>query len=637
VRLDSPPWWYERFAATPPTEVGRKASGLSALLERLPAADLGEIARKRGWRLKNRDRVQRVAEIAELLEDSTEVARAATSLSEQLRIALRAALVAEDGSGVTPTGLANAMTAMGAMVKPVEAAGLLCDLARYGLIIPWRDPPGNDHHYLLPWDVQRSLPPLTGWCRVSTEPTGLEVRPAAGSKFVELMHQVWQRILDQPARLRLPPEPAIRSSAIGAPRGWRYSSRSDRGRRGAGASSGAAPLPTPAFLLDDPSMSILSPLADGDAERIEFACRMLGELEMTINQAGFLRAQPNVMERFLFGSSSQRHAILVQAYVSMIDWNELDALLRTDRRLVLRSGARHPTGPHELRSHLVRLHQMLLRFLATAGDEGWCAFRDVDAALHPLWPDFAQVPQSDTQPRPVQVWHLAWRHDLRPLSSDREEDWQAAQTALLRFVLEGPLHWLGIADLSYSGQELVGFHLRGLADRIWDRPVLSEPEQAPGEVLDVDSTRLSLSVRPPAISAQGHALLGRMACLEKSAPSGFVYRLDQRTTYGTFERGESVDDLLAAWCRTMPVPMPQAIEQALTAWWTAYGQVRLYEGLALLEVGDDLTLRELEISTSLRKRVMARLSPRQVLVSEKAVPILMLELAAKGLTPKESR
>ena len=634
---DGAPWWYERFATLPSADAAVRGSGLLPLLQRLPSAELVDIARQRGWTLKHADSARRTAELAERMEDPTEVAKTATALPEQLKAALRAALVAEDGSGITATGLANAMTATGAAVKPVEAAGLLRDLARYGLTVPWRDPPGNGHHYLLPWDIQKSLPPLAGWCKLSPECARLEVRLGAGSRFLDLMYRVWRHILEHPARLRPPSEPGAMSRPLGAARTGRYGLRSDRGRPGAGSGAGAVALATPAFLLDDSSMSDLSPLADGDSEQIEFACRMLAELEMTSDDTEFLRARPAIMERFLLGSSSQRCAILVHAYVSMVDWNELDALLRADPRLVVRSHARHPSVQHELRSQLVRLRQILLRVLATAGDEGWCALRDIDAALHPLWSDLAQLPQSGSQPRAAQVWHLAWRHDLRPLSPDRTEDWEAAQTALLRIVLEGPLHWLGIADLSYRGRQLAGLHLHGLADLIWDRAVFPETEQLPGEVLEVDSAHLTLSVRPSAISAQGHAVLGRMACLERTAPLVFVYRLDQRMAYAAFERGETLNDLLTAWGRALPVPIPVTIEQALTAWWTAYGQVRLYEGLALLEVGDDLTLRELEVSTSLSRRVLARLSPRQVLVSEKAVPILLQEFAAKGLTPKESR
>ncbi len=144
-------------------------------------------------------------------------------------------------------------------------------------------------------------------------------------------------------------------------------------------------------------------------------------------------------------------------------------------------------------------------------------------------------------------------------------------------------------------------------------------------------------MHPNAVPPQAHTLLGRIARLEESAPSHFVYRLDMRTAHVTFGRGESLPDLFAAWEEIIRRPVPDVVRRTLSDWWARYGQVRLYQGFALLEVGDDLALRELEASTSLSRHIVARLSPRLVMVSDDAVEGLLGEFAAKGYTPREAK
>ena len=109
-----------------------------------------------------------------------------------------------------------------------------------------------------------------------------------------------------------------------------------------------------------------------------------------------------------------------------------------------------------------------------------------------------------------------------------------------------------------------------------------------------------------------------------------------RTAYKTFTRGETLPELLATWKRLMPVPLPNAMRKVLDTWWASYGQVRLYEGLALLQLNDDLALRELEASTSLGQHIIARLSPRLVLVPDEAVDTLLREFTDKGYMPMEA-
>jgi hypothetical protein len=420
-------------------------------------------------------------------------------------------------------------------------------------------------------------------------------------------------------------------------------------------------------------MERLLPMTAGDKEQLEFVCRMLSELELVSSRDGHLVARPEAMARFCAGSAPERHQAVALAYLSLQDWAELDVLLRTDARLVLQRSTHAPLSFSHFRSQLVVVRQMILRFLSTAGQDSWCRYSDIEAALQRLWHTFYPVLENQEwlTRSPVQAWHLAWQQEQRPpfarlatgSESNSHPNWQAVQGVVWRLMLEKPLRWLGLAELWQEGREVVAFRLRGLADLLWDRPAVlplvgSEAlkpsralkgandardavavpaeQQSPGAITLRDSDT-TIDVHPGLVSLSVLIFLGSIANLEQASAHRFTYRLSMREVHAAFVKGKSLSDLLAEWEDSVALPMPDSIRRALSGWWAAYGQVHLYEGLALLELREGITLDELEASTALGQYMLARLSERLVVVPEGRVDDLLREFTAKGHTPKEVR
>ena len=721
-------------------ETEEEQSGLIPLLQQMPVSELREIARQRGWRVKGTSRADCVSALAPLLCDATETARAVTQMPKELLEALRAALVADDGSGITPTTMAQTMTALRSAstapgqhvappsearipIKPVEAAALLIDLARWGLVLPWRDSLYGQGRHVLPWQVQRQLPPLPGWCPSTTQAPVTPTRSRDPRRFVSLLYAAWESIAQQQPAVR--PGASLRGERSPAKntlerrlrslvQGWPYDSQelqrwagSQRWVESAAQSLSVPPSP---LLLEDTATFTLPRLAPGDEEslaaddgqslvigedeELEFVCRLLWELGLVSLQSDHLVAQREQMAHFLKRPVAEQHRAAAQAYLSLVDWSELDLLLRSDAHLVLWRKPYFGLPYDHLRSLLVRLRHLLLRFLACAGEGSWCRLVDIEAALRKLWPDFSAALQSEKQSWFWQAWGLASRRERlapasaepppqqaahphpqpspawngqrnsgpagdTPLPGDRAPaDWEASQGALLRLLLQGPLHWLGFAELQYGNspedgdhaglaepgaqadwgaRPLVAVRLHGLANWIWGRPTARfDPEGTPSaEALRIDEATKTISVQPGSVAPQAHTFLGHIARLEEARPERFLYRLDPRAAWTAFESGAVLSELFAEWEQVMPRAMPAALQEILRQWWTHYGQVRLYDGFGLLELRDDVTLRELEAATSLNQHIVARLSPRAVLVPDEVVDDLLREFAAKGYAPKE--
>jgi hypothetical protein len=82
--------------------------------------------------------------------------------------------------------------------------------------------------------------------------------------------------------------------------------------------------------------------------------------------------------------------------------------------------------------------------------------------------------------------------------------------------------------------------------------------------------------------------------------------------------------------------MPASIRDQLTAWWEAYGRVRIYEDLTIIEFGDDYALAEMKAVTSLEDDLIAEISPRLVIIGREAVASLTAQLERAGYTPKQT-
>ena len=152
----------------------------------------------------------------------------------------------------------------------------------------------------------------------------------------------------------------------------------------------------------------------------------------------------------------------------------------------------------------------------------------------------------------------------------------------------------------------------------------------------VTITDTTIVVDPTAVSAQAHNYLDQIAILGEAVTSRFVYRLHAAAVHQAFEAGQTLDQLLDGWGKWLPVPMPDAIHRQLTAWWEAYGQVRLYEDVTVIEFGDAYALAEMKAATSLEKHLIAEISPSLVIIPANAVDLLIGELEKAGYTPKQT-
>jgi hypothetical protein len=195
--------------------------------------------------------------------------------------------------------------------------------------------------------------------------------------------------------------------------------------------------------------------------------------------------------------------------------------------------------------------------------------------------------------------------------------------------------------LSFENNVLSAMRFHSLGDLFWDRvetpamptyvagQIAAHPR---GDAVSIDG--YTITVDPAIVGNQAHDLLDKIARLDEVTPGEFTYTLNVQAAHAAFEEGNILDDILADWERVLRVSVPAQIRDQLTVWWRAYGQVRIYQDVTVVEFEDDLALSEMKAVTSLSKYLIAEVSPRLILISRDAVDPLIVELQRAGYTPK---
>ncbi|MCB0086189.1 MAG: hypothetical protein KDE47_34850, partial [Caldilineaceae bacterium] len=490
-------------------------------------------------------------------------------------------------------------------------------LSDQGLTVPAENlyyPPRMD---LVPRTLARYFPPLLETVIPSSQELPAELAlPDAGvdihignpQAFIRTVNQVLL-LMDQVVTRLRPPMPRPRMEKfLTQLQDWNYvpaeiiaKKAQLRDRRG----DIALTVPPPGRTLNDDALERLAPIAGGEAQ-LDFVLALLTAANVV--QAGSpITLWPEGKQAYLQRPEAEQRALLARTYFSLENWTELWELLRMDGDLQLKRVIRsfyHQGTPQLIYHHLMQARNLVLRTLAHLPDNRWVPLSELQSLLRTLWPDFEREQHSPTSPfayNRYSSWYLA-RGGTR-LNAAQEADWMVAQWPFIRFMLTGPLSWLGLADVAMRQNEPVAVRLHGLADLYWARvaappfPTGVAGQQAAGAAsasAPADATTPALavtdatiSVNPSAISARAHALFDKIAVLEDAAPGNFVYRLNVEAVHQTFENGQALADLADEWQTHFQHPMPEEIRAQLTAWWQSYGLVRIYADVTIIEFADD--------------------------------------------------
>ena len=209
------------------------------------------------------------------------------------------------------------------------------------------------------------------------------------------------------------------------------------------------------------------------------------------------------------------------------------------------------------------------------------------------------------------------------------------QSARAQAMIEGPLRWFGAVEFAYDGKELAAFQVTPLGAWLFSETKAgSYTGTAPAEEAGAEAIRWlddsTLRLRATSDAVRVMPLVRAFADPTREL---LTFRVSNDSLARAFEKGIAVAEIAAKFAE-MGAPLPSALRARMDALEANYGRIHLYEHLTVLELADDMALRELLAGTSLSQYIVHQFSPRVVIVREEGVDELANELVKKGYTPR---
>jgi hypothetical protein len=260
-------------------------------------------------------------------------------------------------------------------------------------------------------------------------------------------------------------------------------------------------------------------------------------------------------------------------------------------------------------SPLVTRHT-LLSFLNAIPKEKWWSLSAFVHAVKEKHPDF-QRPAGD-----YDSWFIKRESDgvyLRGFAC-----WDEVDGALIRYLITGPLHWLGMADIaSPEESEIVtGF-------KMIERQVASEEK---GKLTVSSNGRISVPRLVPRVTRY---LISRFCIWDETRPEEYRYRVTTASLKKASVQGLKVSQLLSLLAKNASAEIPPAFVKALKRW-----EIKGTE--ARVETQTVLRVSRPEVLDELRKSKAGRflgesLGPAAVVVKPGAQSKILAALAELGL------
>jgi hypothetical protein len=324
---------------------------------------------------------------------------------------------------------------------------------------------------------------------------------------------------------------------------------------------------------------------------------------------------PEPTREFLESGGGEAMAKLARGWLAAAAFNELHLLPGLSME-------------GEWQNDALRARQSVLDFLSTIpgsleGEERpfWSLSALVEA-VRQKYPDF-QRPAGD-----YDSWYI------RDLASGEFlrgfEHWERIDGGLIRYLICGPLHWLGIFDLAASGPlddpqaKITAFRYSA-----WAAKLLKgiPPDGLPAEEAVIQVRSDARLVVPRLSSRPLRYQLTRFGIWEKEAPDHYQYRLTPASLLRARQQGLTTNHLLALLRRHAPT-IPPSLVKAIERWERSGLEARL-QTLSVLRLSTPELLQAVRSSRAARF-LGEPLGPTAIIVKTGAVDKVLAVLAEMG-------
>ncbi len=347
-------------------------------------------------------------------------------------------------------------------------------------------------------------------------------------------------------------------------------------------------------------------LRNPDPRRLRLLRHLLERLGwLRQDRSGHLRLVPEPVTEWLKAPPPRQRLVLAETWRDDPTWNDLQEV---STLLLEKTGA--------WRNDPLTAREAILEHLKACQLGTWYSLAGFIAAIKEADPDF-QRPDGN-----YNSWYIRSARTGEYLIGF--EHWDEVEGALIRYLLTGPLAWLGIVAVAPSGPEEARFTLTATGRAFLGLgPVPDEPPP-PQPVVQAD-----LMLRVPAARRYERFQVSRVAEWLR-AGDAYTYRLTPASLERARQQRISPGRVVEFLEEITEGQIPPTLRSALKRWEERGPEARVESGV-LLRVQDASLLRDLAASPATRHHIREILTPTVALVAPEGWEEIVRALAARGI------
>ena len=277
------------------------------------------------------------------------------------------------------------------------------------------------------------------------------------------------------------------------------------------------------------------------------ALRMLVHLlrEMSALRSDGLRIDPQPAAAYLGLSAQEAQLRLIQLWRQSESWNDLAEWGEVETR-----GRSWPNDPLAARSNLIGMLEQI-------PGRGWVTLASFIRALRDQQPEFMRPAAA------FEGWSLIDRSTGAELNG--WEAWERVEGAFARWLVCGPLFWLGLTELA-GGTPAHAVRLSPLGEAALDLPRSTPSETLPPRPVPVRMRNEGTVSLPAGTDLTHRYQLARCLSWVGRQGTAFIYRLDPQGLEAARRQGLEMRHVIAALERAARRPLPPGLAKALASW-----------------------------------------------------------------------